>query len=44
MLVATYAGRLGLHLGTDPHAVAAADADALLADLAARVRRSAGVD
>ena len=44
VLAATYAGRLGLHLGTDPHAVAAADADALLADLAARVRRSAGVD
>ena len=42
VLVATYAGRLRLNLWTDPREIAPAHADALLADLAARVRRSAG--
>ena len=42
LLVATYAGRLRLNLRTDPREIAPAHADALLADLAARVRRTAG--
>ena len=41
VLVSTYAGELTLHLGTDPHAVAPADAADLLDDFAARVRASA---
>ena len=41
VLAATYAGRLTLHLGRDPHSFSPEDAAALLGDLAARVRASA---
>ena len=41
VLAATYAGELTLHLGRDPHALSRADAEALLTDLAARVRATA---
>ena len=41
VLAASYGRRLHFYLRTDPAEIAPADADAFLADLAARVRRSA---
>jgi hypothetical protein len=40
VLAATYGGAFHLHLRTDPREIAEAEADALLSDLAARVRRT----